>query len=127
MAKGTDNRKDMLVANIRPGLKREFAFAFKARSEMSESLGRTRASRAQTAGVVSPSATGNKKTLKGKKGKKVRTLEEKEEENNSDVVELGSGDEEAKIGALIESVPILEGEIIILLLFLLKNLRLFFL
>ena len=35
--------------------------------------------------------------------------------------------EEAKIGALIESVPILEGEIIILLLFLLKNLRLFFL
>ena len=54
-------------------------------------------------------------------------LDEKEEENNSDVVELRSGDEEAKIGALIESVPVLEGEIIILLLFLLKNLRLFFL
>ena len=65
--------------------------------------------------------------MKGKKGKKVRMLDEKEEENNSDVVELRSGDEEEKIGALIESVPILEGEIIILLLFLLKNLRLFFL
>ena len=57
----------------------------------------------------------------------MRILDEKEEENNSDMVELRSGDEEAKIGALIESVPILEGEIIILLLFLLKNLRLFFL
>eukprot|EP00257_Ricinus_communis_P018791 XP_015577596.1 uncharacterized protein LOC8275257 [Ricinus communis] len=112
MANGKDNNKDMLVAEVRPGLKREFAFAFKALSEISRSLGRTRASRTRSGGgCVSPASNNKKKRLKGKKDQKARDLEEKEEENVSDVVELGSGDEEATIGGLIESVSVSDTEI----------------
>ncbi|KDP43951.1 hypothetical protein JCGZ_05418 [Jatropha curcas] len=130
MANGTDV-KDMLVAKVRPGLKREFEFAFRALSEISGSLGRTRAKRVQSgASPTNGSAerSNNKKRLKASgskesvKGEKVRDLEEKvvgcgeevevvkEEEAKSDLVELGSGDEEAKVG-LIESVPLLGREV----------------
>ncbi|KAJ9178037.1 hypothetical protein P3X46_009955 [Hevea brasiliensis] len=130
MANGTE-AKDMLVAKVRPGLKREFEFAFRAHSEISGSLGRTRARRPEAGdspvnGIAERSI--NKKRLKAngskeaKKVEKVRDLGEKmvgggdaveamrEEEAKSDVVELGSGDEEAKVG-LIESVPLSRGKI----------------
>ncbi|OAY38104.1 uncharacterized protein LOC110626469 isoform X2 [Manihot esculenta] len=125
MANGTE-AKDMLVAKVRPGLKREFEFAFRAHSEISGSLGRTRARRAEAGGSPvngTVERSNNKKRLNAngsKEAKKVemaRDLGEKvvdggdaaeamrEEEAKSDVVELGSGDEEAKVG-LIESVPL---------------------
>ncbi|KAJ4843843.1 hypothetical protein Tsubulata_042770 [Turnera subulata] len=98
--------KDTPVAKVRPGLKREFAFAFQSHSEISGgSLGRTRASRPQNGNVVvsprSDDGSKSKKRLKAKNGgggaaRGGRALVVEEEKG--DVVELGSGDEEAKIG-----------------------------
>ncbi|XP_050239000.1 uncharacterized protein LOC126688368 isoform X2 [Mercurialis annua] len=101
MANGTDNKKDTVAAKVRPGLKREFAFAFKAHSEISGSLGRTRARRGDSIGGASPVSNGGKKSLKGNIGsKKARALIEEEANPNSDVIDLGSGD------GLIESMEI---------------------
>ncbi|XP_065866066.1 uncharacterized protein [Euphorbia lathyris] len=128
MANGTDST-DTLAAKVRPRLKREFEFAFRSHSEISGSLGRTRSRRGQVEPSSppngSPRGSSNKRKLKAngsEEGMKEETpLEEnvrvgdeietaREEEAKSDVVELGSGDEEEKVG-LIESVPLLGGEI----------------
>ncbi|KAI7738255.1 hypothetical protein M8C21_000396, partial [Ambrosia artemisiifolia] len=47
MANGTDGEEYVLLSSIRPGLKREFAFAMKSQSESYGLIGRTRARRAQ--------------------------------------------------------------------------------
>ncbi|KAJ8749990.1 hypothetical protein K2173_013905 [Erythroxylum novogranatense] len=115
MAKGAD-AKDMSAAKVRPGLKREFEFAFRYHSEI-YGLGRTRSGRVPTGASLPPRkvSAGNSKGKKRFKsseksdvvtGEKLTDLEVvREEEAKSDVVELGIGDEEAKIG-LIESVTI---------------------
>ncbi|CAL1404142.1 unnamed protein product [Linum trigynum] len=121
MANGTES-KEVAGSKVRPGLKREFAFAFRSQSEISAgSLGRTRASTPTTPTTplsggegggeeVSP---GNATTVALKRYKRLRRgvtagkesnardLEAKEavelageEDAKSDVVELGSGDEE---------------------------------
>ncbi|KAJ8768101.1 hypothetical protein K2173_021041 [Erythroxylum novogranatense] len=128
MANGTD-QKELLMSKVRPGLKREFEFAFRSQSEVC-GLGRTRSVRAQ-AGASPPNnvsagkSKSNKRLKNGVKGSKSGGLNGeklsdlvgkvvgsgdmveivREEEAKSDVVELGSGDEEAKVG-LIESVTI---------------------
>ncbi|XP_030468919.2 uncharacterized protein LOC115687473 [Syzygium oleosum] len=66
MANGTDSEEFVVLSRVRPGLKREFAFALKAQSEIRGSFGRTRARRAQNGaygGGVS-SGSGNNKRLK---------------------------------------------------------------
>ncbi|KAJ4969996.1 hypothetical protein NE237_003095 [Protea cynaroides] len=47
MANGTDSEQFVLLSGVRSGLKREFAFALKVQSELSGSLGRTRARKFQ--------------------------------------------------------------------------------
>ena len=42
MAKGTDSEEFVVLSRVRPGCKREFAFAVKAQSAIAGSLGRTR-------------------------------------------------------------------------------------
>ncbi|KAF2321728.1 hypothetical protein GH714_001938 [Hevea brasiliensis] len=77
MANGTE-AKDMLVAKVRPGLKREFEFAFRAHSEISGSLGRTRARRPEAGdspvnGIAERSI--NKKRLKANGSKEAKKVE----------------------------------------------------
>ncbi|XP_052109267.1 uncharacterized protein LOC127744202 [Arachis duranensis] len=56
MAKGTDSNEFMMLSRVRTGLKREFAFAMKAQSEIGGgSLGRTRASKNQNVPPAQPS------------------------------------------------------------------------
>ncbi|WCJ41629.1 Acyl-CoA N-acyltransferase with RING/FYVE/PHD-type zinc finger domain [Euphorbia peplus] len=111
MANGTDSAE---TDKVRPRLKREFEFAFRSHSEISGSLGRTRSRKGQIEPLSPPngSARGSdkKKKLKGNEGDEVEADAAREEEAKSDVVELGSGDEEEKAG-LIESVPILGGNV----------------
>ncbi|XP_042512824.1 uncharacterized protein LOC122087686 isoform X2 [Macadamia integrifolia] len=60
MANGTDSEQFVLLSGVRTGLKREFAFALKVQSELSGSLGRTRARKFQnspTANAVSDNSS----------------------------------------------------------------------
>ncbi|KAK9279869.1 hypothetical protein L1049_013552 [Liquidambar formosana] len=47
MANGTDSEEFVVLSKVRPGLKRELAWALKLQSQISGSPGRTRASKAQ--------------------------------------------------------------------------------
>ncbi|XP_061978747.1 uncharacterized protein LOC133699500 isoform X2 [Populus nigra] len=89
MANSTD-AKDAAMANVRPGHKREFEFAFRARSEIRGYLGRTRSSRVFSSPGNNGSNSYNGKKLKGYGIKKVCQLEKAEK---VDVVDL----EEAKV------------------------------
>ncbi|KAI3523360.1 hypothetical protein L1887_01424 [Cichorium endivia] len=100
MANGTDGEEYVLLSSIRPGLKREFAFAMKSQSENYGFCGRTRARRAQMSPEPSPI---NKKSktadLGNAKEEKIEVCSEKlvaesisntdEEESKSDVVDPG--------------------------------------
>eukprot|EP00258_Populus_trichocarpa_P019602 XP_006384973.1 uncharacterized protein LOC18098261 isoform X1 [Populus trichocarpa] len=88
MANSTD-AKDAAMAKVRPGHKREFEFAFRARSEIRGYLGRTRSSRVFSSPGNNGSNSYNGKKLKGYGIKKVCQLEKAEK---VDVVDL----EEAK-------------------------------
>ncbi|XP_043704921.1 remodeling and spacing factor 1-like [Telopea speciosissima] len=71
MANGTDAEQFVLLSGVRTGLKREFAFALKVQSELSGSLGRTRARKFQnspTANAVSENS--NNKRFKNSHAKK---------------------------------------------------------
>ncbi|XP_030521033.1 uncharacterized protein LOC115734409 isoform X2 [Rhodamnia argentea] len=66
MANGTDSEEFVVLSRVRPGLKREFAFALKAQSEIRGSFGRTRARKVQN-GVYSDgvsSSSGSKRLKK---------------------------------------------------------------
>ncbi|KAI9396998.1 hypothetical protein POPTR_004G217600v4 [Populus trichocarpa] len=89
MANSTD-AKDAAMAKVRPGHKREFEFAFRARSEIRGYLGRTRSSRVFSSPGNNGSNSYNGKKLKGYGIKKVCQLEKAEK---VDVVDL----EEAKV------------------------------
>ncbi|KAB5561756.1 hypothetical protein DKX38_006713 [Salix brachista] len=87
MANGSE-AKDAAVTKVRPGHKREFEFAFRARSEICGYLGRTRSSRVFSSPGNNGSNSYNGKKLKRYGLQKVCQLEEK-----VDVADL----EEAKI------------------------------
>ncbi|XP_011028276.1 PREDICTED: uncharacterized protein LOC105128359 isoform X2 [Populus euphratica] len=89
MANSTD-AKDAGTAKVRPGHKREFEFAFRARSEIRGYLGRTRSSRVFSSPGNNGSDSYNGKKLKGYGIKKVCQLEKAEK---VDVVDL----EESKV------------------------------
>ncbi|OVA19479.1 Pectinesterase [Macleaya cordata] len=76
MAKGTDSEEFMLLSGPRTGLKREFAFALKAQSEVSGSFGRTRGRKFQN----SPTSDGDSEDSSNKRFK--RCLAEEEQEND---------------------------------------------
>ncbi|KAI4368738.1 hypothetical protein MLD38_017259 [Melastoma candidum] len=52
MANGSDAEDFVVKSQVRPGLKREFAFALKAQSELSGTLGRTRGARRTRSGSL---------------------------------------------------------------------------
>ncbi|KAK4255169.1 hypothetical protein QN277_008199 [Acacia crassicarpa] len=125
MANGKDSDEFLVLSRVRTGLKREFAFAMKAQSEICGSLGRTRASKFKNGVHETPSNKRSKKSgssrakrdepngtkpvpedvvepivleeVKGKEVKAVQDMEDvmSEEEAKSDVVDL-SGDDEPK-------------------------------
>ncbi|KAL3597861.1 hypothetical protein D5086_009498 [Populus alba] len=77
MANSTD-AKDAAMAKVRPGHKREFEFAFRARSEIHGYLGRTRSSRVFSSPGNNGSNSYNGKKLKGYGIKNVCQLEKAE-------------------------------------------------
>jgi len=92
MAKGTDSDEFVLLSRVRTGLKREFAFAMKAQSEIcGASLGRTRASKNRPEPPVQTASSRkrSRKTVEPKTSEDVLS----EEEAKSDVVDLQSDDE----------------------------------
>jgi len=92
MAKGTDSDEFVLLSRVRTGLKREFAFAMKAQSEIcGASLGRTRASKNRPDPPVQAASARkrSRKTVEPKTSEDVLS----EEEAKSDVVDLQSDDE----------------------------------
>ncbi|WJX73596.1 hypothetical protein P8452_57359 [Trifolium repens] len=102
MAKGTDSDEFMVLSRVRTGLKREFAFAMKAQSEIDGSLGRTRGgSKNRNEAPVQEIPVGKKQRKTG--------LEDvggvmSEEEAKSDVVDLVSDDEPRVLIGELESV-----------------------
>ena len=92
MAKGADSDEFVVLSRVRTGLKREFAFAMKAQSEIcGGSLGRTRASKNRVEAPVQPASA----RKRSRKSEEAKTLEDamSEEEVKSDVVDLQSDDE----------------------------------
>ncbi|RHN75371.1 putative histone acetyltransferase chromatin regulator PHD family [Medicago truncatula] len=89
MAKGTDSDEFMVLSRVRTGLKREFAFAMKAQSEIDGSLGRTRG------GSKNRNEAPVQETPVGKRVKKtgLDDVVMSEEEAKSDVVDLVSDEE----------------------------------
>ncbi|KAL5081837.1 hypothetical protein RYX36_010258 [Vicia faba] len=107
MAKGTDSNEFMVHSRVRTGLKREFAFAMKAQSEIDGSLGRTRGgskNRNEPPVQVSPVGKRARKTGSGKIVEDVAGGGLSEEEAKSDVVDLGSDDEPKNLAGELESV-----------------------
>ncbi|XP_045803126.1 uncharacterized protein LOC123896792 [Trifolium pratense] len=102
MAKGTNSDEFMVLSRVRTGLKREFAFAMKAQSEIDCSLGRTRG------GSKNRNEAPVQEIPVGKKARKTG-LEDvggvmSEEEAKSDVVDLVSDDEPRVLVGELESV-----------------------
>ncbi|KAK7402099.1 hypothetical protein VNO78_14096 [Psophocarpus tetragonolobus] len=92
MAKGTDSGEFVVHSKVRTGLKREFAFAMKAQSEIcGASLGRTRASKNRPEPPVQ-TASARKRSRKSEEPKTSEDVMS-EEEAKSDVVDLQSDDE----------------------------------
>lgn len=90
MANGTDGEEYVLLSSIRPGLKREFAFAMKSHSENYGLCGRTRARRAQMSPEPSPINKKSKTADLGIGKEEVESmLNVDEEESKSDVVDPG--------------------------------------
>ncbi|KAG5114630.1 hypothetical protein JHK82_037899 [Glycine max] len=91
MAKGADSDEFVVLSRVRTGLKREFAFAMKAQSEIcGGSLGRTRASKNRVEAPVQPASA----RKRSRKSEEPKTSEDamSEEEVKSDVVDLQSDD-----------------------------------
>ncbi|KAK7272190.1 hypothetical protein RJT34_28636 [Clitoria ternatea] len=110
MAKGTDSDEFVLLSRVRTGLKREFAFAMKAQSEIcGGSLGRTRASKNRSDVVPVQTSPASKRSRKSgsfdepKEEPKNSEDVMSEEEAKSDVVDLQSDDEPKNLVG--ESVP----------------------
>ncbi|OWM73735.1 hypothetical protein CDL15_Pgr026839 [Punica granatum] len=100
MANGTDSEEFVVLSNVRPGLKRELAFALKAQSEIcGDSLGRTRSRRAQGDGLTSPVSSGlcNKRLKKSSDGPG---------EDNGDSEKLGLG-----AGKVLEGENVATGDL----------------
>ena len=97
MAKGTDSNEFMVLSTVRTGLKREFAFAMKAQSEIDGSLGRTRGSKNRNEAPVQMTPAGKKSRKCGSSGSLKKEEDVvgafSEEEAKSDVVDLISDDE----------------------------------
>ncbi|KAJ4979324.1 hypothetical protein NE237_010104 [Protea cynaroides] len=73
MANGTDSEQFVVLSGVRTGLKREFAFALKVQSELSGTLGRTRARKFQNC----PSANGVSENSSNKRFKNSYVKREK--------------------------------------------------
>ncbi|XP_043699652.1 remodeling and spacing factor 1-like [Telopea speciosissima] len=80
MANGTDSEQFVLLSGVRTGLKREFAFALKVQSELSGSLGRTRARKFQN----SPTANGVSGNSSNKRFKNSHAKKEAKKEAKND-------------------------------------------
>lgn len=91
MANGTDSGEFVVLSRVRTGLKREFAFAMKAQSEISGSLGRTRSNKNRNAVQVQCPPASKRSRKSGSVKNKVEhaggALSE-EEEAKSDVVDI---------------------------------------
>ncbi|KAI4322336.1 hypothetical protein L6164_022041 [Bauhinia variegata] len=83
MANGTNSEEFVVLSRVRTGLKREFAFAMKAQSEICGSLGRTRASKNRNGVQESPRSKRSKKS-----GSMEAERDEEKEQNSVDVVQL---------------------------------------
>ncbi|GFZ17836.1 acyl-CoA N-acyltransferase with RING/FYVE/PHD-type zinc finger domain-containing protein [Actinidia rufa] len=77
MANGTDTEEYVVLSRVRPGLKREFAFALKSQAEYAGSIGRTRARRSQNG------ASGNE-VLNYSSNKRLKTSESKNVKNDAE-------------------------------------------
>ncbi|PSR86543.1 Increased DNA methylation like [Actinidia chinensis var. chinensis] len=77
MANGTDTEEYVVLSRVRPGLKREFAFALKSQAEYAGSIGRTRARRSQNG------ASGNE-VSKNSSNKRLKTSESKNVKNDAE-------------------------------------------
>ncbi|GFZ20388.1 acyl-CoA N-acyltransferase with RING/FYVE/PHD-type zinc finger domain-containing protein [Actinidia rufa] len=77
MANGTDTEEYVLLSRVRPGLKREFAFALKSQAEYAGSIGRTRARRSQNG------ASGNE-VSNNSSNKRLKTSESKNVKNDAE-------------------------------------------
>ncbi|KAK7324900.1 hypothetical protein VNO77_28830 [Canavalia gladiata] len=118
MAKGTDSDEFVLLSRVRTGLKREFAFAMKAQSEICGSLGRTRGSKNRNE-VPVQTATASKRSRKSgsfeEQNDAAATLKNSEdamseEEAKSDVVDLQSDDEPKNHVGESTPMPVCEEE-----------------
>ncbi|KAI4373565.1 hypothetical protein MLD38_011679 [Melastoma candidum] len=67
MANGADAEDFVVLSHVRRGLKREFAFALKAQSELSGSLGRTRGARRTQSGSLADGRVGSPDRKGGKR------------------------------------------------------------
>ncbi|KAJ1388987.1 Zinc finger, PHD-type [Sesbania bispinosa] len=130
MAKGTDSDEFVMLSRVRTGLKREFAFAMKAQSEIGGgSLGRTRASKNRNEVPVqtAPARKRSRKSASVEEDAVVKNAEDvavvkgaedvvgdamSEEDAKSDVVDLASDDEPKnnQEGESVAAVPICEEE-----------------
>ncbi|XP_061345357.1 uncharacterized protein LOC133291167 [Gastrolobium bilobum] len=117
MAKGADSDEFLLLSRVRTGLKREFAFAMKAQSEIcGGSLGRTRASKNRNGVVPVQTAPAGKRSRKS--GSFEGALENSEdvvdatseEEAKSDVVDVTSDDEPKNQVGESAAMPVCEEE-----------------
>lgn len=81
MANGTDSKEFAASSKARTGLKRELAFALKVQAEMCESLGRTRARRAQNEAIDNPS------------GKRLKVFEKLEPQEFEAEIDLNTSDD----------------------------------
>ncbi|XP_059626948.1 uncharacterized protein LOC132269709 [Cornus florida] len=89
MANGTDTEDYVVLSRVRPGLKREFAFALKSQSEYAGSIGRTRSRRPQNGsldnGVLKNSST---KRLKSSVSKETKNDTEKHSIKDDSVTDM---------------------------------------
>ena len=77
MANGTDTEEYVVLSRVRPGLKREFAFALKSQAEYAGSIGRTRAKRSQN-------GTSGNEVLNYSSNKRLKTSESKNVKNDAE-------------------------------------------
>ncbi|KAJ1397768.1 Zinc finger, PHD-type [Sesbania bispinosa] len=116
MANGTDSEQFVVLSTVRTGLKREFAFAMKAQSEICASLGRTRSNKNRNE-VHAPASKRSRKSGSVKKNKNEETKEEdvcdalsEEEEAKSDVVDLEEPKNQVGEETVSENEPKTENE-----------------
>lgn len=99
MAKGTDSEEFVVLSRVRPGCKREFAFAVKAQSAIAGSLGRTRTrnDRSGVWGNDGSQNSNNKRQKRSVSNSELNNVEERSPEDRIRSNKTESMDNEAVI------------------------------